>query len=198
LEEHLSYFGLVARLLRHLPSVLAYVKSRLLDRGGPMIKRVRIRNFMEMEPRRENRVELSAESKDVDVFGMRLPLVKHDTNERDRRSLIRLQEALRVELARTGFGDLAMDLMDQESWPINQDASHHIGTTRMGSDPATSVVDANLLLHATSNLYVSGASVFPTSGCANPTYTIVALAVRLAEHLAEALPRQQADAEISC
>ncbi len=197
-EEHLSYFGLVARLLRHLPSVLAYVKSRLLDRGGPMIKRVRIRNFMEMEPRRENRVELSAESKDVDVFGMRLPLVKHDTNERDRRSLIRLQEALRVELARTGFGDLAMDLMDQESWPINQDASHHIGTTRMGSDPATSVVDANLLLHATSNLYVSGASVFPTSGCANPTYTIVALAVRLAEHLAEALPRQQADAEISC
>jgi hypothetical protein len=188
-EEQLSYFGLIARLLRHLPSVLAYVKSRILDRGGPLIKRVRLRHFMEMEPRRENRVELSTDASEVDVFGMPLPIVRHDTGERDRRSLLLLQEALATELERTGFGTLTTDLAQATPWPINQDASHHIGSTRFGTDPKTSVVDPNLRVHGQGNLYISGASVFPTSGCANPTYTIVALAIRLAEHLAEQLPR---------
>jgi len=193
-EKHLSYFGLIARLLRHLPSVLSYVKSRLLDRGGPLIKRVRIRNFMEMEPRRNNRVELSTEELDVDAFGMRLPVVKHDTNKRDRRSLLLLHEALVDELSNTGFGDFATDLDKQEPWPIDQDASHHIGTTRMGTDPECSVVNIDLRVHTVANLHVSGASVFPTSGCANPTFTIVALATRLAEHLAATLPTPKAEA----
>ncbi|MFT6713287.1 MAG: choline dehydrogenase-like flavoprotein [Planctomycetota bacterium] len=188
-EEHLSYFGLIARLLRHLPSVLAYVKSRILDRGGPLIKRVRIRNFMEMEPVAANRVVLSTDASEVDSFGMALPIVQHDTAERDRRSLLLLHEALKAELSRTGFGDLYTDLADQDPWPISQDASHHIGTTRMGSDPTFSVVDNNLKFHGLEGLYVSGASVFPTSGCANPTYTIVALAIRLGEHLAQELPQ---------
>ncbi len=53
----------------------------------------------------------------------------------------------------------------------------------MGNDPKTSVVDKNLRVHSMNNLYVSSGSVFPTSGCANPTYTICALSIRLAEHL---------------
>ena len=58
----------------------------------------------------------------------------------------------------------------------------------MGSDPARSVVDANCRVHGYANLYVAGGSVFPTSGWANPTLTIVALALRTADHLA-GLPR---------
>ncbi len=58
-----------------------------------------------------------------------------------------------------------------------------MGTTRMGTDPATSVVDTDCRVHGTGNVFAAGASVFPTSGCANPTFTIVALSIRLAEHL---------------
>jgi choline dehydrogenase-like flavoprotein len=58
-----------------------------------------------------------------------------------------------------------------------------MGTTRMANDPAEGVVDRNCLVHGTSNLYIAGSSVFPTGGCANPTFEIVALAHRLADHL---------------
>ena len=68
-------------------------------------------------------------------------------------------------------------------WPIDLEASHHLGTTRMGDEPTGSVVDRNCRVHQLENLFVAGGSVFPTSGCANPTYTICALSIRLAEHL---------------
>jgi choline dehydrogenase-like flavoprotein len=61
---------------------------------------------------------------------------------------------------------------------------HHMGTTRMASDPASGVVDADCRVHGVENLYVAGSSVFPTGGNANPTLTIIALALRLADHLA--------------
>ena len=66
-----------------------------------------------------------------------------------------------------------------------QGAGHILGTTRMGSSPETSVVDANLRCHDHPNLYLLGGSVFPTSGTANPTLTIAALALRLAETLSD-------------
>ena len=68
------------------------------------------------------------------------------------------------------------------------EASHHAGTTRMGLDPASSVVDASQRVHGTSNFYVAGASVFPRVGCANPTLTIIALNLRLANKLASLTP----------
>jgi choline dehydrogenase-like flavoprotein len=60
---------------------------------------------------------------------------------------------------------------------------HHIGTARMGTDVRTSVVDADCRVHSVSNLYIAGSAVFPTSSQANPTLTIVAMALRLAHHL---------------
>jgi choline dehydrogenase-like flavoprotein len=60
---------------------------------------------------------------------------------------------------------------------------HHIGTTRMSADPAQGVVDANLKVHSLDNLYVAGSSVFASTGISNPTLTIIALSIRLAEHL---------------
>lgn len=62
--------------------------------------------------------------------------------------------------------------------------AHHLGTTRMSDDPAFGVVDRDCRVHGVANLYVAGGSVMPTSGHANPTLTIVALALRLGEHLA--------------
>lgn len=60
---------------------------------------------------------------------------------------------------------------------------HHMGTTRMHADPTRGVVDANCRVHGVDNLFVAGSSVFATSGAANPTFTLLALALRLAEHL---------------
>ncbi|MAE27829.1 MAG: hypothetical protein CMJ87_02430 [Planctomycetes bacterium] len=62
-----------------------------------------------------------------------------------------------------------------------------MGTTRMGRDPRESVVNPDGRVHSLANLYCAGGSVFPTSGCANPTITIVALSIRLARHLRETL-----------
>ena len=91
---------------------------------------------------------------------------------------------LAAEVEAAGLGVLESDLgEDTTPWPIDQDASHHMGTTRMGTDPATSVVGPDLCVHGLENLYAAGASAFPTSGCVNPTYTIVALSIRLARHL---------------
>ncbi len=63
-------------------------------------------------------------------------------------------------------------------------AHHHAGTTRMHPDPRESVADADGRIRGLENLYVTGNSVFPTAGFANPTLTIVALALRLGDHLA--------------
>jgi len=77
---------------------------------------------------------------------------------------------------------------DEEGWPIFMPSSkHHMGTTRMSQDPKFGIVDENCRVHGVGNLFIAGSSVFPTAGMANPTLTIIALAVRLADHLKRAL-----------
>jgi len=61
--------------------------------------------------------------------------------------------------------------------------AHHMGTTRMHDNPKKGVVDANCQIHGLKNIFIAGSSVFPTCGYSNPTLTIVALAIRLADHL---------------
>src|SRR4030095_4071608 len=75
---------------------------------------------------------------------------------------------------------------DTSSWPAYGEW-HHMGTTRMHGDPRQGVVDRNCKVHELENLYVAGSSVFPTSGYANPTLTLVALSLRLGRHLREVL-----------
>jgi choline dehydrogenase-like flavoprotein len=60
---------------------------------------------------------------------------------------------------------------------------HHMGTTRMSDDPAKGVVDSDCRVHGLSNLYIAGPSVFPTGGYANPCLTMLALTMRLADHI---------------
>ena len=180
----LGHVALVGIVLGDLPKVIAYAWHRLRRRAKPPVKRARLRNFMEMRPDPENRVMLADEK---DEHGRPLPLVRHECGDLDKRSLVALHAALAEELEQTGVGRLESDLARAEPWPIDQDASHHMGTTRMGRDPAASVVDPELRLHKVENVWLAGASVFPTSGCANPTMTIVALSIRLARTLRAAL-----------
>ena len=142
---------------------------------------VHIETNVEQIPHPENRVTLAS---DVDAFGVpkaHLHWTLADEEERTyRRGLELIVEAL--DQYSPGLRDGRMDYPDQ--WPDNVEGCwHHIGTTRMHENPSQGVVDANCRVHGIANLYVAGSSVFPTGGATSPTLTIVALALRLAEHL---------------
>ena len=128
---------------------------------------------LEMEPSPQNRVTLDSELKDY--FGNPVANLYLSESERD----IKTRERARQLILKI-YGMLnAQNVTESESnW-----AHHHMGTCRMGEDPRTSVVDANLRVHGTRNLFVAGSAVFVTSGCAGPTVTLTALSHRLAEHI---------------
>jgi choline dehydrogenase-like flavoprotein len=81
---------------------------------------------------------------------------------------------------------------DGSGWSFTLTAGrHHSGTTRMHEDPKKGVVDPNSTIHGIENLYVTGSSVFPTSGYANLTLTVIALALRLAGQIKFAINETQ-------
>ncbi|HYW14526.1 MAG TPA: GMC family oxidoreductase [Allosphingosinicella sp.] len=146
----------------------------------------------EQAPNPESRVTLARET---DATGV--PRVKLDwrLSELDVRSVSVLVETLGRELDRLGLGRVEpADWLGSGRWETDPLISshpiggyHHMGTTRMGSDPATSVTDPDGRVHGIGNLWVAGSSLFPTGGWANPTLTIVALALRSAETIGREL-----------
>ncbi len=131
---------------------------------------------LEQRPDLRNRIELSSRR---DRFGSPLPrLTLHWTDDEQER-LERLRELLREWFGAAGLGRL----LTTRGHRPDLSAHHHAGTTRMALDPQDGVVDVNGRVFGVDNLYVAGASVFPSAGFANPTLTIVALARRLGHHL---------------
>lgn len=101
----------------------------------------------------------------------------------DTQSVRRSQELIGAELLRSNLGDVAQ-LHGQEAIPIPvRGFRHHIGTTRMHGSPRAGVVDSDCRVHGVNNLFVAGSSVFPAGGYANPTLSLVAMSLRLADHL---------------
>jgi hypothetical protein len=133
----------------------------------------------EMRPVEHNRVVPTAER---DRFGLPRLSARCVLDAADYRNA---EDTLRV------LGETLMRL-DRGRVRLNNDRiylqvdgqGHTLGTTRMGEDASRSVVDGDLRVHGYTNLYVAGSSVFPSGGYANPTITIVALALRLADRLA--------------
>jgi choline dehydrogenase-like flavoprotein len=164
-----------------LDKVLAASRRRVLPRADPPNRPV-VRAFAEQAPNFDSRVKLSNER---DRLGRRLVRLDWRLKDTDLRSLRRAHEILAAEMRRANIGDLHAELDPEDvEWPSRLTGGyHHMGTTRMHEDPRQGVVDANCLVHGTSNVYVAGSSVFSTVGYANPTLTIVALAIRLADHL---------------
>lgn len=140
-----------------------------------------VMNHMEQVPRPENRVELSQKK---DRLGMPQLRTIWRVSDHEKDSLRRLHELLESGFKAHGLGQTEGLLNSlTTSWPIVGDSAHHLGTTRMHSDPHKGVTDPNCRVHSCENLFVLGGSVFPTSCHANPTLTIMALAIRLAAHL---------------
>ncbi|HLK16563.1 MAG TPA: GMC oxidoreductase [Fimbriimonadaceae bacterium] len=113
--------------------------------------------------------------------------IAYGFEEVDVDSVIRTHEVLDTWLRKTGCGSLRY-WFPKEQLPgrvldQGRDGLHQVGTTRIGSSPAEGVVDGSLKVWGTRNLYVCASSAFPTSGQANPTFLLVAFALRLAEHL---------------
>jgi choline dehydrogenase-like flavoprotein len=136
-------------------------------------------------PNPESRIRLGDER---DALGMRRVVVDWKLAAEDRDNADAIIRLLGTEVGRTGFGRLRTGFDGPTAWPPDMYGDeHHIGTTKMHKDPAQGVVDENCRLHGVGNLYVAGSSVFPVAGVANPTMTIVALALRLADRLKESL-----------
>lgn len=139
----------------------------------------------EQSPNPASRIVLSDE---VDAVGMPRIQLDWQTAPLDRQSMRSFYEVLGREVARQGLGEIRiMDWLQEPAdsdWPpFLSGAWHHMGTLRMHDDPRRGVVDANSKVHGLGNLYVAGSAVFPTAGAANPTLTLVALSLRLSDHL---------------
>jgi choline dehydrogenase-like flavoprotein len=141
----------------------------------------------EQVPNPDSRVGLAASR---DRFGNRQVRVDWRYTRLDVETVEKSFALLRRDLMEQKYGTLALaqDETDIET-VIRRDGAyggHHIGTVRMGASPRSGVVDRDCKVFGVSNLYVAGSATFPTSSQANPTLTIVALALRLASRLASA------------
>jgi choline dehydrogenase-like flavoprotein len=164
-------------------TITAYrnIKKRFLRTlNKQRIRFFRLANMSEQAPNPESRVTLGS---DRDKLGQRRVRLDWRLSDLDIESAIRSQEIIDQELQRAGLGRLYIELNHQTPLRKITGGWHHMGTTRMHTDPKKGVVDQNCRIHGISNLFIAGPSVFPTSGYANPSLTIVALAVRLADHI---------------
>lgn len=169
----------------------------LLHKSGKLDLALLVR--AEQAPNADSRVTLSAER---DGLGLQRIKLDWRLSPIDVHSVAVLVETLRDELRRLGLGRVEPSewLSDPAGgWRTDPLISahpiggyHHMGTTRMASDPRRGVTDGDTRVHGLGNLFVAGSSLFPTSGWANPTLTIVALALRTADKISNGLRRPSA------
>ncbi|HSR52188.1 MAG TPA: GMC family oxidoreductase [Acidobacteriota bacterium] len=185
-REGLVNFGIAflsSRGQQLLPS--DYLHDQTLFRqweGDPKMGFYHMVARFEPTPNPQSRVTLIPE---LDSYGLRRVQLDWKLNNREFESLDRISEILARRIGAAGAGRMRRGFLDaagaRQADMTYQ--AHQLGTTRMSDDPKLGVVDADCRVHSLDNLYIAGSSVFPTFGFANPTLTIVALAVRLAQTL---------------
>ena len=162
---------------RKFPSIIIKPKASLFS----------IDFHAEQFPNPQSRVMLGAGQ---DALGMPRIHVDWRYLPQDVATVVRALELLRDDVRASGVGELTFDreAVEAEMTRYGAYGGHHIGTARLGADPRQSVVDPNCRVHSVDNLHVASAATFPTSSQANPTLTVVAMALRLAHHLAGQRP----------
>ena len=145
----------------------------------------------EQEPNPASRITLTEAR---DALGVPQLLIDWRYTPGDLRTVQTSMRLLAEDIRSSGVGTFEYDpeSVERELLRYGAYGGHHLGTTRMGTDARTSVVDPDCRVHGIANLYIAGSAVFPTSSQANPTLTIVALALRLAAHLGAAEHRAAA------
>lgn len=203
-EARGEHWSIVRRDLHHvLPQAARLVQQRWLSKrrlpiilGEPSGNRFELRYSTEHIPNPDSRVQLQPGR---DAFGMPRLTAHVAFSRLDFDTIAKFHDLVAHRLEESGVGRLKYDQQDVRAQIVSQvghfnSNAHHLGTTRMATSPDDGVVDRDSRVHGLANLYVTGGSVFPTSGHANPTLTIVALAVRLADHFRR---RGQSDSDIS-
>jgi choline dehydrogenase-like flavoprotein len=170
---------IVNAAIRYSPNLVA---EEFQSRGLPhKLTGLWIDAITEQRPDPESRVTLSDRT---DRLGVPLARVNWRINDDERRTIFRITELVCDAFARAGLPGPILERWVAEKRladGIIIDMAHTLGTSRMSDDPRSGVVDQNCRVHGLHGLYVAGASVFPTSGHANPTLMILALAIRLAD-----------------
>ncbi|MBU1376544.1 MAG: GMC family oxidoreductase [Alphaproteobacteria bacterium] len=162
-----------------------------VDRGAPVARADRDLScfvMTEHAPNPESRVSLGDSS---DALGVPRVKLEWTWSEADWRRLESSVAAFGQALGEAGLGRLAFPAERSRylAMAATSASRHHMGTTRMHRDPAQGVVDDTSRVHGVDNLYVAGSSVFPTSGIGNPTLTLLAMTMRLSDHLKSHLAR---------
>ena len=139
-----------------------------------------IANMSEQAPNPDSRITLSS---NLDALGQNQVELNWQWNSNDLDSIIRSQKILDTELQRANLGRLIIQVTKNASYDTIKGGWHHMGTTRMHSNPKQGVVDKDCCVHGISNLFISGPSVFTTGGVANPSLSLVAFSIRLADHI---------------
>ena len=146
---------------------------------------LRLMSLVEQLPDPGNRIALSAKT---DQLGVRKALLHWNVQPRDERTFRSTARRLKTYWSRAGLDQLAPLIWapgvanpDRQIIDAAEACAHPSGSTRMGTNPATSVVGPDLRCHHVPNVAVASASVFPTAGSANPTFTIMQLALWLAD-----------------
>lgn len=171
----------LSRVVRNLEGVTDFAARKLLFGEGVPVEALQVTCESEQQPNPQSRVTLGPKR---DHLGMREVVADWQLVSQDRSKPAATIRMLGAEIGRAGFGRLRSAFGPDDAWPNDfRGNEHQMGTTRMHRDPALGVVDENCRVHTVANLYVAGSSVFPTSGASNPTLTIVALALRLADHV---------------
>jgi choline dehydrogenase-like flavoprotein len=170
----IPYLDVIRDALRSPEDAYIYLRGQIESIG--------VTTRIEQAPNPDSRVVLVRER---DQLGMRRVALDWRLSEVDRENVRRTLELLGAEIGAAGIGRLKiLHGEDETGWPEDLDGGqHHMGTTRMSDDPKQGVVDSDCRVHGMSNLFVAGSSVFPTPGGATPTLLLVALALRLADHL---------------
>lgn len=136
---------------------------------------------IELMPDPERRLVLTGERDALGMPRLKLNMTISDGDFARYRKTI---EELGRQLLAARSGMIRLDRKTRAEWLAAMDwGNHHLGTARMHDDPKQGVVDANAKVHGIANLFVAGSSVFPTYGSSNPTMNLVALTLRLAEHV---------------
>lgn len=164
---------------------------RLILRFNPARDEAIVNVNWEQLPNENSTVNLDQNQTDP-IFGQPVSHLDWQLLDEDKRTVVRALELCRVYLQarRAADFELITDLSGgADHWSFAPDegalstGDHHMGALRMSTDSSNGIVNPDSRLHTVDNLYIAGCSVFPTGGFANPTLTIVALALRLADHL---------------
>lgn len=171
-------------------------RLRIWQTQGQVIHGVVLRAAWEQEPHFDNRIELSEELDDLGIPRSRLVWQQSDLDRHTiRESMLLLGEYLRDnEIGRLQMADWLADTPVKLPTEGELAGRHHMGGTRMSLNAAEGIVNTDCRLFAQDNVYIAGSSVFASAGHANPTLTLVQLALRLCDHLDNRLTQAPSEA----